>query len=85
MLPECVREIRLNTTGGASPLNYGWKLMQNCFEPDWYPGSKQLPSLESPSSNSLDNANQDNDEVSEGTWSAQSHESDGNISDNKKI
>ena len=25
-----------NPTGDASPTDYGWKLNQNCFEPDWF-------------------------------------------------
>ena len=34
-------------TDDASPTDYGWKLNQNCFEPDWFQGSSVPESLTS--------------------------------------
>ena len=34
-----------NPTGDASPTDYGWKLNQNYFEPDWFRGSSVPESL----------------------------------------
>ena len=71
-------------TSGASPLDDWWKYTQNHFEPDSYQGSVVNASLEGPSFKPSDNANCD-DEVSKGTWSEESDESDGSISDNEDI
>ena len=33
------RAVHINPTAEASPTDCGWKLTQNCLQPDWYPGS----------------------------------------------
>ena len=41
------RAVETNPTGDASATDYGWKLNQNCFEPDWFQGSPVPESLTS--------------------------------------
>lgn len=39
------RDDQLDPTGGSSPADYGWKLSENGFEPEWYPSSLVPDSL----------------------------------------
>ena len=61
-----------NPTGEVSPTDNGWKLNQNCFEPDWFPGSFVPESLTCtstpehyPEVTSTDDEESDNDTCSD--------------------
>ena len=72
------RADQTDPTGGASPTDYGWKLSQNCFEPDWYPGSSVPESLTGPHEDDGDGVedNSVDEEESDNAWSEDSDESD---------
>ena len=60
-------------TGDASPTDYGWKLNQNCFEPDWFQGSS-VPECLTSEPTSLADANRaeatsSDEEESDEAWS----------------
>ena len=68
-------------TGEASPTDYGWKLNQNCLEPDWFPGSSVPETLTyTPADEDGVGATSSDDEESESenTWSDDSDDSDDN-------
>ena len=52
---------------------YGWKLNQNCFEPDWFQGSSVPESLTSEATSLADansaEATSSNEEESDEAWS----------------
>ena len=65
-------------TGEASPTDDGWKLTQNCLQPDWYPGSSLPESLTHASTDDGDSmgAMSTDDEESDNVWSDDSNEND---------
>ena len=71
------RADQTNSTAEASPTNYGWKLTQNCLQPDWYPGSSVPESLTcaSTTEDSMEATSTD-DEESENACSDDSYEND---------
>lgn len=66
-----------NPTGDVSPTDYGWRLSQNCFEPEWFPGSSVPESLTTPAEEDSAEATTDLDEESD-----EESESDDAWSDN---
>ncbi len=64
-----------NPTGDVDPTDYGWKLNQNCLEPDWFPGSSVPESLTSTSTEDNEASSSD-DEDSVETTSSDNEESD---------
>jgi len=67
-----------NPTGEASPTDYAWKLNQNCFEPDWFPGSSVPESLTTSTPEDTMGVTSTDDEESDNTWSDDSDDSDEN-------
>ena len=81
LFPRAPRHLKradqTDPTGGASPTDYGWKFSQNCFEPDWYPGSSVPESLTGPHEDDGDGVEDNSvDEESDNAWSEDSDESD---------
>lgn len=71
------RADQVEPTGGASPVDYGWKLTQNCLEPDWYPGRAVPESLTAPpTGEDIERASTD-DEESDNARSEDSDDDDG--------
>lgn len=69
-------------TGGSRPLDFGWKSTNNCFEPEWYPGSAVPESLTgSPTTPTEDDDSVQDEEESDDAWSEESDESDVGVSD----
>ena len=58
-----------NPTGEASPTDYGWKLNQNCFERDWFPGNSVPKSLTTSTPEDTVGVISTDDEESDNTWS----------------
>ena len=74
------RADHINPTAEASPSDYGWKLTQNCLQPDWYPGSSVPESLTCASDN-MEDATTD-DEQSDNAWS---DDSDDNYENDEEV
>ena len=72
------RAVHINPTAEASPTDCGWKLTQDCLQPDWYPGSSVPESLTCASDN-MEDASTD-DEQSDNAWS---DDSDDNYENNE--
>ena len=64
-------------TGKASPTDFAWKLNQNCFEPDWFPGSSVPESLTTSTPEDTMGTTSTDDE-SDNTWSDVCDNSDEN-------
>ena len=65
-------------TGEASPTDFAWKLNQNCFEPDWFPGSSVQESLTTSTPEDTMGTTSTDDEESDNTWSDVCDNSDEN-------
>ena len=66
-----------NPTGEVSPADSGWKLIQDCFEPDWFPESSVPESLTCTSMPEDDTgATSTDDEESDNAWSDDSDDGD---------
>ena len=67
------RADEISPTGDAGPTDYGWKLNQNCFEPDWFQGSSVPESLTSEPTSLADansaEATSSDEEESDEAWS----------------
>ena len=72
--------VHINPTAEASSTDCGWKLTQNCFQPDWYPGSSVPESLTCTSDN-MEDAPTD-DEQSDNAWS---DDSDDNYENDEEV
>ena len=71
------RADQADPTGEASPTDDGWKLTQNCLQPDWYPGSSLPESLtRAPSVDGDSMGATSTDDESENVWSYDSDEND---------
>jgi hypothetical protein len=70
------RADQTDPTVGASPTDYGWKLTQKGFEPEWYPGSSVPESLTGTNSDDRESVevrstdyNDEDDDESDNAWS----------------
>lgn len=72
------RADQTDPTGEERPTDCGWRLNHDCFDPDWYSGSKVPGSLTCPHKGDEGNMNatSTDDEESDNPWSEDSDESD---------
>ena len=73
------RADQVDPTCGSSPTDYGWKLTENSFEPDWYPGSSLPESLTDQPSDDRDRAgpasiDDEDDSDGDSAWSEESED-----------
>ena len=68
------RADQAHPTSRTNPANYGWKLTENCFQPDWFSGSSVPESVTAPLSENTDSST--NEEESDSFWSEESEDSD---------
>ena len=62
-------------TSGNNPLDYGWKLTDDCYQPDWFSGYQIPENLVMDSTNRNSTVEHDN-EIDDGAWTEDSYSED---------